>query len=1019
MARTIRVNIVGNSKSAVHAINAVGTASHNAAATAEATMAVGAARIGTTFKRLDHQLAMFGVPFSGALTHIGEGLHKTERSAKTLTGRLSTLGAGLSLALGAGLAFFGKHAVEAAVEGERVHAQLEKAITNTGGAMEEVEPKIQRSIRAMSEYGYGIDDVETSIAALTRITKNASKAIEVQGLVADIAKARGIDYADATKIMVYVEAGRYTMLRRILGLTKQQVQSIKNEQDAVKLLSAIYGGSAAAAAETFSGKMQALSAKSANFVQQVGYKLLPAVEGFTDGLLASVHGIETANTATQGWVGRVASAAVLLPVTVFAVEKLGKAFNALGAQYAKAGIARRANTAATEADTAATTQAAIANGELTASTSAATIATAEQTLADSAATAAKSVLRIAQANEVVANEQLIVATEAYTVALAAASVEEGVAVEADIALATSRSALIRANDAAAAAAARTAAAQAEVAAAEAGTAAAATSAATATGFLGTGLTGAGAAGLAAVGGLLSFQGTTFLLNKWANTTAPSVSKLNESLQELGSTGEVTGELRSAFGEDLKGLAGSIKELDKSVFEKMGGWNLDILGAGKAGRQAKADIGALDEALAGLVEEKGVGAAQAALVNLTGTLREQGVGIDQVIPRLTDYQSAVEEWEATATPAQRAQEELTKAQEQYRLAVESGDAPAGVLRDRLIAIDEASKNLAREQLAVADSEKAVADATTATAKTLGEFGQVAGQAAEDIAINLGLTDAEVEQLTKSVEDLGKAYNESFSKATSLTDTFDKETKQSFGDIEAEYQKSVESTANWSANLVKLAKAGLSQGLIQELAAAGPESADKVQAIVDAIDDGSVESLNNLYRWAAAVRATTSSELTGAAVTAELETARIAAAIRNLPTGAHIDIPISLSGDGGKFVRDYLAAGGTYNQLYDVGIVVGPPSPRAIGGPVEQQRPYIVGERGPELFIPKTTGTIVPNNKLVAGSPQQMVLPRLSATPPTANVSVPIVVELDGKVIANAVVKHSGRVGGLPIRIRAAS
>ena len=37
-------------------------------------------------------------------------------------------------------------------------------------------------------------------------------------------------------------------------------------------------------------------------------------------------------------------------------------------------------------------------------------------------------------------------------------------------------------------------------------------------------------------------------------------------------------------------------------------------------------------------------------------------------------------------------------------------------------------------------------------------------------------------------------------------------------------------------------------------------------------------------------------------------------------------------------------------------------KADGGPVEEQRPYIVGERGPELFMPKTDGVIIPNDEL---------------------------------------------------------
>jgi len=38
------------------------------------------------------------------------------------------------------------------------------------------------------------------------------------------------------------------------------------------------------------------------------------------------------------------------------------------------------------------------------------------------------------------------------------------------------------------------------------------------------------------------------------------------------------------------------------------------------------------------------------------------------------------------------------------------------------------------------------------------------------------------------------------------------------------------------------------------------------------------------------------------------------------------------------------------------------PKAAGGPVNAGSPYIIGEKGIELFIPRTSGTIVPNNQL---------------------------------------------------------
>jgi hypothetical protein len=40
--------------------------------------------------------------------------------------------------------------------------------------------------------------------------------------------------------------------------------------------------------------------------------------------------------------------------------------------------------------------------------------------------------------------------------------------------------------------------------------------------------------------------------------------------------------------------------------------------------------------------------------------------------------------------------------------------------------------------------------------------------------------------------------------------------------------------------------------------------------------------------------------------------------------------------------------------------------AMGGTVSANRPYIVGEVGPELFVPSSSGRVVPNNKLGGGT-----------------------------------------------------
>ena len=50
----------------------------------------------------------------------------------------------------------------------------------------------------------------------------------------------------------------------------------------------------------------------------------------------------------------------------------------------------------------------------------------------------------------------------------------------------------------------------------------------------------------------------------------------------------------------------------------------------------------------------------------------------------------------------------------------------------------------------------------------------------------------------------------------------------------------------------------------------------------------------------------------------------------------------------------AGGGLVSAL--IGLVSGAPG-RATGGPVSPGRPYLVGERGPELFVPTTSGRVM--------------------------------------------------------------
>jgi hypothetical protein len=68
-----------------------------------------------------------------------------------------------------------------------------------------------------------------------------------------------------------------------------------------------------------------------------------------------------------------------------------------------------------------------------------------------------------------------------------------------------------------------------------------------------------------------------------------------------------------------------------------------------------------------------------------------------------------------------------------------------------------------------------------------------------------------------------------------------------------------------------------------------------------------------------------------------------------SGADILSTSSLGSDGGGIFSGGFSVPSTF-----------PVSPRALGGSVSSGRPYLVGERGPELFVPGAQGNIVPNN-----------------------------------------------------------
>src|SRR5690606_18265702 len=69
-------------------------------------------------------------------------------------------------------------------------------------------------------------------------------------------------------------------------------------------------------------------------------------------------------------------------------------------------------------------------------------------------------------------------------------------------------------------------------------------------------------------------------------------------------------------------------------------------------------------------------------------------------------------------------------------------------------------------------------------------------------------------------------------------------------------------------------------------------------------------------------------------------------------------------------------------------------RAAGGPVTAGVPYLVGERGPELFTPDVSGRIIPNHELGTGA----MVPALAGG---GGGGGPVVIDMRGSFVAEGI------------------
>ena len=187
------------------------------------------------------------------------------------------------VAAGAFAVKIGKDGVRAALEDQKSLAALNKTLTNLGyGATTESVDKFIKSLQFST--GVSDDELRPALSRLVVATGDLTQAQKLLTLSQDISAGTGKDLESVTSALSKAALGQTTALGKLgVGISKATLAS----GDLDKITDALgkkFAGQAAAAADTFSGKLAILSQGVNEAQESIGYALLNSVENISDAM---------------------------------------------------------------------------------------------------------------------------------------------------------------------------------------------------------------------------------------------------------------------------------------------------------------------------------------------------------------------------------------------------------------------------------------------------------------------------------------------------------------------------------------------------------------------------------------------------------------------------------------------------------------------------------------------------------------------------------------------------------------
>jgi len=236
-------------------------------------------------------------------------LGEADKAVEDNSNKISEFGkkaaAAFAVAAAAAVAYGTKLAIDgvkAAIEDEQAQLRLAAALKSATGATEgQIQATEDYILKTSLATGVADEQLRPAFQRLAVSTKDVNEAQKLLNLSLDIAKGRGLDLETVANALGRAQDGNTTALGRLgLGLSKAELSTLSFTEVQQKL-SDLYGGAAAANAETFQGKIDRLKVGFDEAKEALGVALLPQVERFIGFL--NETGIPTLNAFIAGLTG--------------------------------------------------------------------------------------------------------------------------------------------------------------------------------------------------------------------------------------------------------------------------------------------------------------------------------------------------------------------------------------------------------------------------------------------------------------------------------------------------------------------------------------------------------------------------------------------------------------------------------------------------------------------------------------------------------------------------------------------